>query len=384
VAEQTSVADRPSQSTLVSSGASLVADLRSVLPSWIAARIIVALAFLLAHAIVEHYVVGGTTGALDSGLFAWDGSFYRDLAHGGYASLPPDALRFFPLYPLLGRYLGFGAGSSVALVIIANVASLAAGVLVRRLVLFEGRSVATADRAVWITNLFPASFVLVWAYAEAVFLVLALGTFFAVRRRRFALAAGLAFLAALTRPVGVLLAAPLAIEAIRAWRADGVLGTRQLARLAGAAAPVVGFGAFLVWVGHTFGDAFAPLTAQSALRGEANPVSRLFRGVGDMFGDQRFGDGLHIPFVIAFVLLLIVVWRRWPLAYSVYASLVLVVALSADNLNSVERYALNAFPLLFAIADLTSTVRRERVALAICGSGLLGLCALAWLSIYVP
>jgi hypothetical protein len=364
--------------------ATLAADVRSVLPSWIAARVIVALAYLLAQRVAAHFVPDGSTDALHFGLFAWDGSFYRDLAHGGYASLPPDALRFFPLYPLLGRLLGFGAGSPVALLLIANVASLAAGVLVRRLVVFEGRSVATADRAVWITNLFPASFVLVWAYAEAIFLVLALGSFFAVRRRRFALAAGLAFLAALTRPVGVLLAAPLAIEAIRAWRDDRVTGARQVGRLAAAAAPVAGFGAFLLWVGHTFGDALAPLSTQSSLRGEANPVTRLFRGVGDMFGDQRFGDGLHIPFVIAFVLLLIVVWRRWPLAYSAYTSLVMLVALSADNLNSVERYALNAFPLLFALADVTTTERRERIALAVCGCGLLALCSLAWLNIYVP
>jgi len=88
--------------------------------------------------------------------------------------------------------------------------------------------------------------------------------------------------------------------------------------------------------------------------------------------------------VLAFLALLVVVARRWPASYTVYAALVLLAAISAENLNSVERYALNAFPLLLALADVTRTQRRERLALAVCGNGLLALSALAWLAVYVP
>jgi hypothetical protein len=377
-------------------------DVTVALPAWVAARALVALAWWLASAIANRWYPSGTTLPLSMGLTAWDGSYYRDIAERGYHALPPDALRFFPLYPLLGRLFGLGGGHAVALVVLANVGALLAAAMMRRLVLVEGHSVETAERAAWITSLFPASFVLVWAYAEALFLVLAVGSFLAVRRRHFALAAALAFAAGLTRPVGILLAAPLAVEAVRTWWVDrrldasadrsadrsgrGIAGSPLVlvGRGSAALAPVAGCLLYLGWVGRSFGDWTLPISVQSSLRGNADPFTRLWQGIGDMIGSQRFGDGLHIPFVLAFIVLLVVLWRRWPVAYGVYATLVLLVALSAENLNSVERYALDAFPLLLALAGLLTTRTREQLALAVCGCGLLSFAALAWLMVYVP
>src|SRR5689334_18420650 len=95
----------------------LVDDLKVVLPSWLAARALVAIAFVFAVAIFEHWVPGARTPQMEQGLMAWDGAFYRDIASVGYESLPLEALRFFPLYPLLGRVLAYGLGGndSVAL-----------------------------------------------------------------------------------------------------------------------------------------------------------------------------------------------------------------------------------------------------------------------------
>jgi hypothetical protein len=61
-----------------------------------------------------------------------------------------------------------------------------------------------------------------------------------------------------------------------------------------------------------------------------------------------------------------------------------VVALAADNLNSLERYLLVAFPLVLALADVTGSQRAERLALAACGGGTLALASLALLGVYVP
>ncbi len=350
---------------------------------WVAARVLVALAFVLAGAIAAHFVPGAQ---IDPRLTAWDGAFYQGIADVGYQGLTTEALRFFPLYPLVGRAVAvaFGGNAAVGLLLVGNVASFGAAIVMRRLVLFERNDPKLADRAVWLTCLFPASFVLVWAYAEALFLVLAIATFLAARRGRFGLAAALAFAAALTRPVGVLLAAPIAIEAWRSWRAGATTPMHIATRLVAISAPVLGIGAYLAWVGREFGDPRLPLTVQNTLRGSSDPVSRLMRGLGDLVGDQRFADGLHVPFAFGFVFLVVVVARKWPASYSVYAGLSMLVALSAQNLNSIERYALDAFPLLLAIADLTTTVRRERITMAVCATGLLSLCSLAWLRVYVP
>lgn len=353
-------------------------------PSWVAARALVLLGWVLAAGVIDHVAAGGRTAQQQAGLIAWDGGFYRDIAVIGYRGLDPEVLRFFPLHALVGRVLSpLALGhAEVALVVAANVAALVAGVLVHRLVLAERRDGALAERAVWALQLFPAAFVLVWGYAEALFVVLALGTFLHARRGRFALAGVCALAAGLTRPVGCLLAAPLAVEALRGWRGASTGG--RVLRSVAVAAPAVGFASYLAWVGLAFGDPLLPFTVQDDLRHTVDPVRGLLGAVAKLAGPDRFTDGLHLPFVLAALALLVVVGRRWPASYTVYAGLVLAVAMGADNYNSIERYALNAFPLLLALADVTGTVRRERLALAVCGNGLVALSALAWLALYVP
>lgn len=363
----------------------LRADLRVVLPSWLAARALVAVAYILALGVAHHWLDGGTTPMLREGLIAWDGTFYRDIATVGYHGLPVEALRFFPLYPLGTRGLGWllVGHIDVALLVIANGASLAMAVLLRRLALLETGDEALAERAVWFTALFPSAFVLVWAYAEGLFLLATVGAFLAARSRRFEIAAALGLVAALTRPLGVLLAVPIAIEALRNRRE--VDGPGVVARFVAVGAPVAGLALYLGWVGAAFGNPRLPFTVQNELRGDVlNPVVRLIRGLGDLVGPERFGDGLHIPFALAFLALLVVVFRRWPASYGAYAALVLLAALSADNLNSLERYGLNAFPLVLALAGITAAPRLERLALAVGAGGLVSLCALAWLGVYVP
>jgi hypothetical protein len=87
---------------------------------------------------------------------------------------------------------------------------------------------------------------------------------------------------------------------------------------------------------------------------------------------------------LAFVALLVVVFRRWPVHYGVYTAALLVVSLAADNLNSLERYGLNAFPLVLAVATLTSDERLDRAAVAVSGTTLAALATLALLGAYVP
>lgn len=371
---------------------SLLADVRAVLPAYLAARILVVLAWLVARAVAHRYY-GTEPAQLSEGLVAWDGTWYRDIAMVGYDALPAEGLRFFPLYPLAGRVLGFVIAGRVdiALVVIANLAALVAAVLARRVVRTEllmadgepGEAEEAANRAVWAVTLFPSAFVLVWAYAESLLLCFAMGALLLARRGRWWWVAILAALAAACRPVGIALAPALAVEAVRTWRSASAPG--RLARAVAVVAPVAGLSGYLAWVGASFGDWTLPFSVQSDLRGdEVDPFTRVLRGLGDLVGPERFGDGLHIPFAIGFVALLILTFRRWPASYGVYAAVVLVMALSATNLNSLERYALNAFPLAMTLGVVLRPPRRERIGLAICASGLLSLAALALLAVYVP
>ena len=150
----------------------------------------------------------------------------------------------------------------------------------------------------------------------------------------------------------MLFALPVAIELARVW-----MRSRPVDRVVGSvavAAPIVTAGAYLLWVRSEYGDALLPFRVQDDLRGTTiNPFSRVWEGLGQVFGPERLGDGLHIPFAVLFVVLLVLTFRYWPVSYGVFATAVLAAALSAENLNSLERYGLNAFPIVLTLALLT-------------------------------
>jgi hypothetical protein len=84
------------------------------------------------------------------------------------------------------------------------------------------------------------------------------------------------------------------------------------------------------------------------------------------------------------VALVIVALWRLPLAYGAFAAAILVVALTASNLDGFERYALSAFPLVLAGAGLTSGPRVERVVLTLAAAGLATYAVLAFTNLSVP
>lgn len=363
----------------------LADDVLAVAPAWLVARVLVLAGGVAAVAVADRLVPGARPDQIGDGLLAWDGAFYRDIAIGGYARTGIEGLRFFPLFPLIGRVVTLGVDPAVgpALVVIANVCSFAALVLVRRLVVLEGKGLAVAQRAVWYTALFPAAFVLAWGYAEALMLLAVVGGFLAMRRQAWGWAAVAGVVAAGSRPLGVLLAVPAAIEVARAWSASSP-GKRALGVVA-VGAPVAVLGAYLLWVGAEYDDSLLPFRVQDELRGTTlNPIDRLGDGLGQLFGPERFGDGLHIPFAVLFVVLVALTFRYWPVSYGAFAALVVLAALSADNLNSLERYGLNAFPIVLTLAVLARDDRVDRAVLAVAAGGVVALSSLAWLGAYVP
>jgi hypothetical protein len=76
--------------------------------------------------------------------------------------------------------------------------------------------------------------------------------------------------------------------------------------------------------------------------------------------------------------------RRLPASYSAYAAAVVIVNLSARNLDSFERYAMSAFPLVLAVALMTDRGDVERPVLAVSSAGLVGYSVLGFLGVYVP
>jgi hypothetical protein len=395
-------------------------SVRAAAVPWVVGRFVVIGALALARYLSGHiHPTAAVVTRAHEGLLGWDAGFYRDLALKGYAGLPRPALRFFPLVPLVTRALhevtGLSAGA--CLIGLANVAAFGAGVLLYRLVVTETARRDLARRAVWILALAPSAFVLVMGYAEAVLLVFSIGAFLALRTHRWWWAAAAGYLAGLTRPIGVVLVLPALAEVALSLRparsADPHRGAapsspgalplahrpgvgapdlrraplaHQLGAAAAVAAPAAGCITYLGWVAARFGSFWLPLRIQESgnLRGRfRDPLVTVVHDARDLF-HGHVGTGLHVPWLVVFLALLVVLFRRWPLPYGLYALGVLGLAVSSSNFDSLERYALSAFPFVLAGAGLVVGEEAERTVFSLLGALVLAYSLLAFLNAVVP
>jgi Mannosyltransferase (PIG-V) len=381
------------------------------------ARVVVLGALGMAHFVVDrtHPSSPGVALRVHQGLLGWDAGWYETIARAGYAPLGSQSLRFFPALPLVTHVLAWvpGVNDGAALVVLANLAAFVATVMLFVLARRELGNRDAARRSIWILSLLPSAFVLVMGYAESLLLVFAIGCFLAIRtkgssiagqsiadagvaadapqgvrtsdlRPRFAVAGVLAFAAALTRPIGVLLALAIATELIRWW--PRLNRSARLTGLAAFVAPFVGVVAFLAWSKHVVGDWWAPLRVQlqnSHHGGLEDPFSTLYHDATGLL-HHHVGTAFHVPWVLLALAMLLVCWRRLPAPYTLFAAAVLAVAVSGSNLDSFERYALSAFPLSMAGAAILTGPRLERAVLSLLAAALAGYALLAFLNISVP
>jgi Mannosyltransferase (PIG-V) len=234
----------------------------------LASRAIVVIVALLVEA---NYAIqpGGSasTAPVLRSLTSSDAVWYLWIAETGYhvepISGPYHDYAFLPLYPLLVRLVGFVIPNlAVAGVLIANLAFIAAAVLLERM----GRpilGVGAALLGVAFVAVAPGAVAFSMAYPESLFLLLTLAAVAAAQGGRWAWMAVFFALASLTRLPGVILIVPLAILIGQrfGWRAH----RQWLWLIAGPAALAAYFG-YLWWF---TGDPLAFVHAQAAWN---NPV----------------------------------------------------------------------------------------------------------------
>jgi hypothetical protein len=338
------------------------------LPAWLASRALAAVALWACWLRNGHrFPVSGHGAAGASGIWAWDAAWYRSIAAHGYAGqIHSHGERFFPLLPLLGRWLGavLGGHPGVALVVIVNVAALGFGIGVAVLAQRE-LGPRAAVGATWLTLLAPGGVVLTIAYAEALAGVLAVAYLLAARARGpatwWAVPAGV--LGGLARPTGFLLAV---VPLVELWLSRRDIDRRRLLALGSAvAAPAVGAGIYCLWTAGVDGKLLLPFTAQAApgLRGGvlANPLHGLF------VAPNRSGlpVALRVAVVALAVALLVLVWRLLPAGIAVWATLLLVAAVTSAQGTSLPRYLSADFPLFMALGAALAGRRTLAVAAAV-------------------
>ena len=168
--------------------------------------------------------------APDKLLARWDAGLYGQIAAEGYSRPGPERA-FFPLYPMLERFVAFGLGGDIyrAGVLISASAALLAGLFLYMLVrdFTDGRRALVAVASFFA---FPTAFYLFAPYAEALFLAAAISALWLARRGRLLVSGVLIGIAGMARPTGWILLLPLAIEGVLHPTSD-LRDMRHLARL---------------------------------------------------------------------------------------------------------------------------------------------------------
>ena len=259
-----------------------------------------------------------------------------------------------------------------------------------------------ARRAVLYLAVFPMSLFLIAIYSESLFLLLAVAAFMLAERGRWLPAWGVTGLAILTRIAGVALLPALALMA---WRSPD----RRRA-LAGLVLPFVLFAAYPADLAASTGDAWAFVRSQGHWNRHlsyAGPLGGIWQGLqGGWAAIEQFASGSHthnywpqvaikdsdpmrtaainlgaLLFLVLFLWLSVVAWRRLGTAYGLYCLTSLAIPLSVPSsrwpLYSMPRFGLVAFPIFLALAVVGGRPRLHTAILAT-SAILLGVAVSQW------
>lgn len=332
--------------------------------------------------------VGSTWRMVTEMLTTWDGLWYLAVARNGYPrSIPAEVTyhmeearaAFFPLYPLLIRVADAilpGGDTAAALgvnLLIGALAVVMVGLLTHRLT----HDTTHAAMAMVLFSVFPGSFVLSFAYADGLMIVLAAGTLIALGDRRWVLAGVLAALTTATRPNGIAILAAVAVAAFCALRRPRDLGA--LWSVALAPLGLIGFHAFLAL--HT-----DERLAWFRVQGEAWDEGLSFGGTalrhigGTLTAPLSSPTQMITTITVITTLAALMALRayRLPAPVLAYVAVILVLMIIPDTVTARPRFLFTAFALVIPVAVWLP--RRSPLAwqmlLWACGVGLVGLSAL--------
>jgi hypothetical protein len=270
----------------------------------------------------------------------WDTVWYLQIAAHGYAGAAQTV--FYPLFPALihifGRVMNSELAAAVTLCTAATFFMIWGALLLFELDLDS----ATALRGLIIWLVLPDAFIFFTAYPDSLLLALILWSLYFARTGSWRRAAGLGFLAALTKALGCLLALPLAWIA---WR------RRHWGLLAASVACVAGTGVFHLYL---FLNHFPP-PAMIYQKYWGTSTVAPWRTAADVVWFLGHGANL-LSFFNCGALLLVTFGtfvRRLRTEYHIFAIAAIALLLTKHTeplLQSTMRYALSVFPAFPAIS----------------------------------
>lgn len=285
--------------------------------------------------------------------FNSDSGWYKVIAENGYANVPlsesgnwsaPNLhFAFFPLFPMLIRFLmeitGMGFYSAAFWL---NIIILYP--MVRYFYLFMlhyGMEAKQAFRGVVLFLLFPFSMHVYFIYTEALFITLVIAGFYFIAKKQWVYFALIAGLLTLTRPNGLIIIIPFflyIIETHGGLKRGKILNIiRNPILYSLLVMPLV----FFIWMYYQHaitGDWMASATAQSGWKKHwMFPLMALFR-------NGFWQEQLASIYSILIMLIAIYYFKKWATSINAYVWIIILLPLSAGSVISMTRYLSMLFP----------------------------------------
>jgi len=212
-----------------------------------------------------------------SALANFDGLHYISIARDGYAQYEQA---FFPLYPLIIKYLSpiFSNNQLLTGLIISNVSFLIGLIIFYKYLGSENPTPTNNFNkfqqilTIFLLLSFPTSFFFGAVYTEGLFFLLLISTLYFLKKHNYLLVFIFAFLAAITRFVGVFLVIPIVFQIIQNSKVKIqklklevksclylILNTKYLLLVL---TPILGLASYCFYLWQTTGDPFFFLTSQ--------------------------------------------------------------------------------------------------------------------------
>ena len=282
----------------------------------------------------------------------WDGGHYLGIAQNGYVTKYQYA--FFPIYPLIIKAIFLITGSYLFSALLISWLSLVLALVVLAKLLILDFRPTIIRRVIYYLLIFPSSIFFLTAYSESLFLFLTILAFYFFRKRQWLAASISVAFASATRPIGLILLAPLFFEYFAAAKFE--LARIKSNVLLLLIAPL-GLLSYIWFLQKVEGNPFIFISAQAHWqRLPTFPIITLFsnyfdvatlKNLGTPFFAQQF---LNLAAVLFAISVSVISFFRLPLSYFIFVSLVTILPLTTASTVSFTRLILPAFPIYLVLA----------------------------------
>ena len=318
-------------------------------------------------------------------MCSWDCNWYLSIVDHGY-DLQPHAHEdgnaanwtFFPLYPLLSKFISLitGLHPVVAAQIVSNCAFVI-GLVILYDYCLKTLDVSTSRFIVTAFACSPLSLYFSAPYTEATYFLLMVAAIYLAWSDRWIWAGLSAAALSATRPFGPTIAFSLLIIAVQQYGWRSLLTFERGAERAAVALWLVplGLSCFMLFLYFHIGDALAFANVQRAWGNvPQSPLGTLSRALS--------GDPIKVYGAVAAMLTLIaalyLVVKRYP-AEAVILLFAVLLPLSVGA-YSVPRYSLTLYPIFLALGLITKDMAKTRMVTLCVLFALTGFTVMSWVT----